>query len=121
MRGPPPRLAAGPPAHWPAGGPRLIPAKVRIFKMSPFVNLRFSRIQKRKGREEYKEAIKDILNKLYWEQVCVSERICNFRKRSLDFAYYFNKEGVVCVCVCVCVFSLNWRSRCLKETGRKQL
>lgn len=42
--GPLPRLSAGLPSHWPAGGLRLIPAKVRIFKMSPFVNLRFSRI-----------------------------------------------------------------------------
>lgn len=59
-----------------------------------------------------------------------------FRRESVTFAgevwvmaYYFNKEGVcVCVCVyistkrvcvCVCVFSLNWRSRCLKEKGQE--
>lgn len=35
----------------------------------------FSRIEKRKGREEYKEAIKDTLNKLYWESLCVEDRM----------------------------------------------
>lgn len=39
-----PHLAALLASHWPAGWPGLIPAKVRILKMSPFVNLRFSRI-----------------------------------------------------------------------------
>lgn len=34
----------------------------------------FSRIEKRKDREEYKEAIKDTLNKLCWEPVCVEGR-----------------------------------------------
>lgn len=37
-----------------------------------------SRIEKRKGREEYKEAIKNTLNKFYWEPVCTEERIRNF-------------------------------------------
>lgn len=58
---------------FPLAGWLLSPAKIHNLNMSSFVSLMLSRIEKRKGREEYKEAIKNTLNKLRWEPVCVQE------------------------------------------------
>lgn len=43
-----------------------------------------------------------------------------FARELLVIAYYFNKEGGK-EGQRELVLSLNWRSRCLKERGRKQL
>lgn len=51
------------------------PEKVHNLNMSALVSLIFSRTEKRKGRKEYKEAIKETLNKLHWEPVCVEGKI----------------------------------------------
>lgn len=68
-----------PPSHtaFSLAGWLLSPEKVHNLNLSSFVSLMFSRIEKRKDREEYKEAIKDTLNKPCWEPVCVEERIWN--------------------------------------------
>lgn len=58
----PPQYTTFPLAGW-----LLSPEKVHNLNMSSFVSLMFSRMEKRKGREEYKEAIKNTLNKLPWE------------------------------------------------------